>query len=236
VLEVERLAAGYAGMEVLRDISLRVDTGEIVSLLGANGAGKSTLLRSLSGLIPPSRGAIRLDGHDISHVPAHQRVALGLVQVPEGRHILANLTVRENLRLGAFIHRRDRGYLEESEAQAYSLFPILRERAQQPAGLLSGGEQQMLALARALMSRPRVLLLDEPSLGLAPQVVAQIFGVVRRLRDDGMPILLVEQNARKALEIADRGVVLRRGQIVLAGPANELRDNPAVQHAYLGGG
>ena len=236
MLEVERLAAGYAGMEVLHDISLRVDTGEIVSLLGANGAGKSTLLRVLSGLIPLSRGAIRLDGHDISHVPAHQRVASGLVQVPEGRHILAGLTVRENLRLGAFIHRRDRGYLEESEAQAYSLFPILRERAEQPAGLLSGGEQQMLALARALMSRPRVLLLDEPSLGLAPQVVAQIFGVVRRLRDDGMPILLVEQNARKALEIADRGVVLRRGRIVLAGPANELRDNPAVQHAYLGGG
>src|SRR5579875_1438015 len=223
-------------MEVLHDISLRVDTGEIVSLLGANGAGKSTLLRVLSGLIPLSRGAIRLDGHDISHVPAHQRVASGLVQVPEGRHILAGLTVRENLRLGAFIHRRDRGYLEESEAQAYSLFPILRERAEQPAGLLSGGEQQMLALARALMSRPRVLLLDEPSLGLAPQVVAQIFGVVGRLRDDGMPILLVEQNARKALEIADRGVVLRRGRIVLAGPANELRDNPAVQHAYLGGG
>ena len=236
MLEVEQLGAGYGGMEVLHGISLRVDAGEIVSLLGANGAGKSTLLRVLSGLIPLSRGAIRLDGHDISRIPPHRRVALGVVHVPEGRHVLAGLTVRENLRLGAFIHRDDRARLEEREAYAYSLFPILCERAQQPAGLLSGGEQQMLALARALMSRPRVLLLDEPSLGLAPQVVAQIFAVVRRLRDDGMPILLVEQNARKALEIADRGVVLRRGRIVLAGPANELRDNPAVQHAYLGGG
>jgi branched-chain amino acid transport system ATP-binding protein len=235
MLQVEDLVAGYGELEVLRGVSLRVAADEIVTVVGANGAGKSTLLRALSGLIPVRHGRILLDGRDITRAPPQERVKLGLVQVPEGRQILAKLSVLENLMLGAFVHRRDRAHIEATRARVFDMFPILQERRQLRAGLLSGGEQQMLAIGRGLMSRPRLLLLDEPSLGLAPLVIKRIFEVVAELRSEGMPVLLVEQNAPQALAIADRGVVLRQGQVTAALRAEDMTNPEVLRAAYLGG-
>jgi branched-chain amino acid transport system ATP-binding protein len=235
MLVVEDVWAAYDdAAPVLRGVSLRIEAREIVAVLGANGAGKSTLLRAISGLIPIQRGRVVFDGRDVSAMPPHRRVTMGLIHVPEGRQVLPGLTVQENLLLGGYVRRHDRGALDRAAGQVYELFPILRERVQQLSRSLSGGEQQMLALGRALMAGPRLLLLDEPSLGLAPLVVRRIFEVIAFLRDQGIPILLVEQNAKKAIELADRGVVLRRGNVVIAGPAADLLASQEVRAAYLG--
>jgi branched-chain amino acid transport system ATP-binding protein len=235
VLAISGLRAGYvAGADALRGVDLRVGPGELVALLGANGAGKSTLLRCCSGLLPVRAGTVRLLGEDITGRPAHGLVSRGLVHVPEGRRIFPRLTVDENLALGAWT-RRDRSGIAADLDRIYALFPILAERRRQAGGTLSGGEQQMLAIGRALLSRPRMLLLDEPSLGIAPRLVQRILQAISSLNRDGLAILLVEQNAEAALAIAHRGVVLDTGGIALAGPAAELRQHPAVRAAYLGG-
>ena len=207
--------------------------GEIVALIGGNGAGKSTTLNSISGLVRPQSGQVLLDGEDLTKYPAHEIMAKGVVQVPEGRRIFARLTVTENLQMGAFVVK-DKAVIAERIERAFELFPRLKQREHQVAGTLSGGEQQMLAMGRGLMSDPKVLLLDEPSMGLAPNLVDQIFDTISDLHGLGTTILLVEQNAKKALEIADRGYVIETGQIVLAGRAEDLRDNEMVQKAYLG--
>jgi branched-chain amino acid transport system ATP-binding protein len=232
MLEIARLSAGYGGPDVLNDISLQVQAGEIVAVVGTNGAGKTTLLNTIAGLIKPSAGAIRLNGTDIGGRPAERVVRSGLSLVPEGRQVIAPLSVEDNLLVGAY-SRRDGG-AKATLAEVYDRFPRLRERYRQPAGLLSGGEQQMLAIGRALMAGPRVLLLDEPSMGLAPLVVSEIFALLADLNGLGLAILLVEQNARKALALATRGYVLEGGRIVLEGPAKELAASPAVVDAYLG--
>lgn len=235
MLTVEEVWAAYDdAAPVLRGVSFSIGAREIVTILGANGAGKSTLLRVISGLLPSQRGRVLFDGRDLGAVPPHRRVAMGLVQAPEGRQVLPGLTVEENLLLGGYVRRRDPVALDRTITQVFELFPILWDRRRQLAGSLSGGEQQMLALGRALMAGPRLLLLDEPSLGLAPLSVRQIFRAIAQLRDQGIPILLVEQNARKAIQLADRGVVLRGGQVVLAGPAADLLDSEEVRSAYLG--
>ncbi|MFO1540184.1 MAG: ATP-binding cassette domain-containing protein [Chloroflexota bacterium] len=233
----ERIADGgldvrYGAVRALRGVDLEVRAGEIVTLLGANGAGKSTLLRAVSGLQRPAAGSIALDGRPVTELPAHARVRLGVGHVPEGRRVFARLTVAENLAMGGWT--RTPAENAERAAETDALFPRLAERRAQPAGTLSGGEQQMLAIGRALMGRPRLLLLDEPSLGLAPVLVALIFRVIREIRAAGTTILLVEQNAAQALAVADRGYVLRAGEIVLGGSAAELRADPAVRQAYLG--
>jgi branched-chain amino acid transport system ATP-binding protein len=233
LLEVRELSVAYGAIEALRGISLRVESGEIVTLIGANGAGKTTTLRALSGLLRPRQGRIVFDGADIRSRPAHEIVRRGLVHVPEGRGIFANLTVAENLALGAFA-RVDREQVRRDRDRALSLFPRIRERLAQQAGTLSGGEQQMLAIARGLMARPRLLLLDEPSLGLAPQIVQTIFQVIREINQEGTTILLVEQNARMALQVARRAYVLEVGEIQLEGAAAELAASDEVRKAYLG--
>jgi branched-chain amino acid transport system ATP-binding protein len=232
LLEVEGLAAGYGRIRVLRGIDLAVAEGELVALVGSNGAGKTTLLRTLSGVQPMSAGAIRFAGARIDRLASHVRVARGVVQVPEGRQVFAPLTVEDNLRLGAF--RAGRARTAENLERMYALFPVLRERRALPAGGLSGGQQQMLALARALMAEPRLLLCDEPSMGLAPLMVEQIFATLAALRRAGTTILLVEQNAAEALAIADRAYVLETGRIAFEGPAAELAEHPRVREAYLG--
>jgi len=235
LLEVEDLHVSYGAIRALHGISFHVEKGEIVTLIGANGAGKSTTLRTISGLLLADRGKILYDGTDITNVGADQIVRMGIVQVPEGRKIFAPLTVRENLEMGAFT-RRDKREIEESIEFVFNLFPRLRERAEQMGGTLSGGEQQMLAVARALMARPRLLLMDEPSMGLAPILVEEIFNIIQRLnQEEGVTILLVEQNAHMALSVAHRGYVLETGVIQMEGTAAELRDNPRVREAYLGG-
>jgi branched-chain amino acid transport system ATP-binding protein len=231
MLSVERLEARYGRIPALAGIDLHLRAGELVALVGANGAGKTTLLRSLSG-VHPSTGKVRLDQQDISAAPAERRVELGMVQVPEGRLVFAPLSVEDNLRLGAY--RRGRAGTERSLERVYALFPALAERRRQAAGMLSGGQQQMLAIGRALMAQPRLLLLDEPSMGLAPRLVAEIFACVRALRDANTAVLLVEQNARGALGIADRGYVLETGRLVKSGSGAELLADPAVRAAYLG--
>ena len=233
LLSVRDLRVSYGPVAVLHGLSLEVRAGEIVALVGANGAGKTTTLAAVSGLIPVTAGDLHFDGVSLAGVPAHARTRRGLVQVPEGRRVFPRLTVAENLRMGAYA-RDDRAGVEADLRDALALFPVLAERAGQKGGTLSGGEQQMLAIARALLSRPRCLLLDEPSLGLAPLVVARIFETIRGIRDRGVTILLVEQNARQALELADRAYVLETGRAVLEGPGRELLDNPAVRRAYLG--
>ncbi len=233
VLSVKDLHTYYGSIHALRGISLEVGQGEIVALIGGNGAGKSTTLNSISGLVRPQNGQILLNGEDLAKVPAHEIMARGIVQVPEGRRIFARLTVTENLRMGAFVVK-DKAVIADRIEQAFEMFPRLKQREQQVAGTLSGGEQQMLAMSRGLMSDPKVLLLDEPSMGLAPLLVDQIFDTIKQLHARGTTILLVEQNARKALEIADRGYVIETGQIVLADRAENLRDNEMVQKAYLG--
>lgn len=235
LLEVEGLRVRYGGVEAVQGISLEVRQGEVVTLLGANGAGKSTTLRAISGLVSPAAGSIRFDGHELTRLPAHAIVELGVAHVPEGRKVFATLTVEENLNLGGYSRRRDRRAVEEGRERVYALFPRLKERRHQLAGTLSGGEQQMLAIGRGLMAAPRLLLLDEPSLGLAPKLVIEIFRTIRAINEQGVTVLLVEQNARLALRVAQRGYVLETGRLALGGDARELRENPQVQEAYLGG-
>lgn len=239
VLDIERLNVKRGATHVLRDVSLQVRQGEIVALIGANGAGKSTTLQTISGLLRPMSGTIRFSpgaqAIELTTRPPHRIVEAGVVHCPEGRQIFNSLTVAENLAMGAYA-RRDRDRLAAETAHVHSLFPILAERARQPAGSLSGGEQMMLAVGRALLSRPRLLLLDEPSLGLAPQYIERIFDVIERLRDEGVTILLIEQNAAMALESADRAYVLEHGRITLSGTGAELAGNDEVRRAYLGEG
>lgn len=232
MLTVEGLRSRYGRIEVLHGIDLEVNSGEIVTVVGANGAGKTTLLRCLSGLQPVSAGKIGFRGEDITGLASHRRPARGLTQSPEGRQIFTNLTVEENLRLGAYLFRDER--VEKDMEDAFQMFPILREKRNLNAGGLSGGQQQMLAMARALMGRPSCLLLDEPSMGLAPIIVQQIFDVVSGLKILGVTVLLVEQNAYGALKIADRGYVMETGTITMQGPAEELIANPLIREAYLG--
>lgn len=233
LLDVADLEAGYGPINVLHRVSITVQAGEIVALIGANGAGKTTTLMTVSGLVRTRGGSIKFDGKDLARMPAHQVVKNGLAQAPEGRKIFPRLTVRENLQMGAYT-RTDRDGIAADLERMYSLFPILRERQTQAGGLLSGGQQQMLAVARALMARPKLLLLDEPSLGLAPQIVVQIFDVIRELNRQGMSVLLVEQNARMALKVAHRGYVLETGRVTLADTAEGLLNDPRVRAAYLG--
>lgn len=234
MLELTELETFHGHIQALHGLSLRVDQGEIVALIGANGAGKSTALMSISGIVPPRRGDIRFKGRSIAGWPPVAIVQLGICQVPEGRHIFPDLTVAENLDMGAFL-RRDKDGIAKDKVYCYDLFPILAARRSQLGGTLSGGEQQMLAIARALMARPRLLLLDEPSMGLAPLIVRQIFDLLVRVRTErGTTMLLVEQNAHLALKTADRGYVLENGRIVLEGTGETLLGNPAVQRAYLG--
>ncbi len=235
LLQVDNLEAGYGLINVLHRVSLTVQAGEIVALIGANGAGKTTLLMTLSGIVKARAGRILFQGIDLvaEKVPPHQIVRLGLAHAPEGRRIFPRLTVRENLEMGAFT-RTDAAEVAADIERVCDLFPILRQRQHQLGGLLSGGEQQMLAIARALMARPKLLLLDEPSLGLAPQIVVQIFEVIRELNRQGVAVLLVEQNARMALKTAHRAYVLETGRITMSGEAARLLDDPAVRAAYLG--
>jgi branched-chain amino acid transport system ATP-binding protein len=233
-LEVSGLSAGYDGAEVLHEVDLTVRTGTICAVLGANGAGKTTLLRTLSGMLRPTSGRVVFDGEDLRAVPAERLVRRGLAHVPEGRGVIAELTVAENLRLGA-LFRHDRRQMRATLARMYELFEPLAQRSGHLGQQLSGGERQMLALARALMSHPRLLLLDEPSLGLAPRMVARILALLRRLRDEtGLTVLLVEQNVRSALSVADDGVVMSLGRVVAAAPAGELAGDDQLRHAYLG--
>jgi len=233
ILEVEDLHVSYGAITALRGISLRVCRGEVVALIGANGAGKTTTLRAVSGMLRPRSGRIRLEGSEVQGMRSHLLVPKGMAHAPEGRGIFLNLTVEENLDLGAYL-RRDRAAVAEDRAYVFGLFPRLSERRNQVGGTLSGGEQQMLAISRALMSRPRLLLLDEPSLGLAPQVVETIFRILREVNGRGVSILLVEQNAHLALTLAHHGYVLETGEVVMNGPGRTLLASPEVRRAYLG--
>jgi branched-chain amino acid transport system ATP-binding protein len=232
MLALNGLRSGYGKIAVLHDVSLSIERGQIVTLIGANGAGKTTLLKTISGLVRPTAGTIEFEGKSIARQPAHKIVALGLSQVPEGRAILKRMTVMDNLRMGAFT--RHDSEITADIGKVFERFPVLAERREQMAATLSGGEQQMLAIGRALIARPSLLLLDEPSLGLAPKFITRIFQTLRELRQEGKTILLVEQNARQALQIADRGYVMERGRIVLSGNGGELLSNPEVQRTYLG--
>ena len=233
LLEVEGVHTYYGQIHALKGVSLTVDKGEIVTLIGANGAGKSTLLKSTSGLLRPRQGSIRLDGEELTQYPPHEIVTKGVVQVPEGRRVFGRLTVTENLEMGAFAIS-DQKLIKKNLEKIFNLFPRLRERYNQVAGTLSGGEQQMLATGRALMANPRVLLMDEPSMGLAPVLVDSIFETIRHLHAEGTTILLVEQNARMALQVAGRGYVLQSGAVLLSDKAENLRQNEMVREAYLG--
>ncbi len=236
MLRVQNLVSCYGRIQAVKHVSLHVDKREIVALIGANGAGKTTILRTISGLMRPAQGKVFLQETDVTGLPADQIVALGMAMVPEGRLVFAPMSVRDNLTLGAYqtIRRDGRVRVQQALERVCHHFPRLEERQKQLAGTLSGGEQQMLAIARALMSRPRVLLLDEPSMGLAPMLVKEIFAALGQLRDEGTTILLVEQNAQAALELADRGYVLETGQVILEGPSQELLNNREVTRAYLG--
>jgi branched-chain amino acid transport system ATP-binding protein len=235
MLRIDHLNTYYGAIHALKAVSLKVDAGELVAVLGANGAGKSTLLRSITGLVSPRDGEILLEEAVINKVPPQKRVALGIAMVPEGRGIFPNLTVMENLKLGAYLFRNERanGRTEAILEQVFSNFPVLMERREQRAGTLSGGEQQMLSIGRALMSRPRMLLLDEPSMGLSPKLVSEIFKLLPRIQDEGTTILLVEQNANAALKVADRGYVLDMGSITHEGSASRLSASEEVRTAYL---
>ncbi len=234
MLQVEDLNVHYGAIHALKGISFHLEKGEIVALIGGNGAGKSTTLNTISGLLRPTQGRVIFQDEDITVVPPQNIVRRGVVQVPEGRHIFPKLTVQENLEMGAFIYD-DRSQIEQDMEAAMNRFPRLRERRKQYGGTLSGGEQQMLAIARGLMARPHLLLLDEPSMGLSPILVEQIFDIIREINNQGTSILLVEQNAQMALSIADRGYVLETGRVTLEGNAQELLENPLVIEAYLGG-
>jgi branched-chain amino acid transport system ATP-binding protein len=234
LLSIENLHVAYGSILALQGISVEVHEGEIVTLIGANGAGKSTLLRAISGIVPIRSGRITFGSSDLGSLPAHRIVELGVAHVPEGRGIFANLTVQENLQLATW-SRKDRKNRRQEYERVFAIFPRLAERQEQPAGTLSGGEQQMLAVARALMTRGRLMLLDEPSMGLAPVLVREIFQTLREINKTGTTILLVEQNARQVLKLANRGYVLETGRLTVAGSAAELMDNPRVKAAYLGG-
>lgn len=233
MLALEDVHSGYGPIEVLKGISLTVNEGEIVTLIGANGAGKTTTLHCISALHPIKKGKITFQGQELRAIPAHRLVELGMAQVPEGRKVFPRQTVLENLELGAF-SRKDRGTMTADMEKIFSLFPILKERTTQLAGTLSGGEQQMLVIGRALMSKPKLLLLDEPSMGVAPLLVQRIFETIKRLNDEGMTILLVEQNAHLALQLAKRAYVMETGKIVLEGKGSDLLNDPRIREAYLG--
>ncbi|MGP0093561.1 MAG: ABC transporter ATP-binding protein [Xanthobacteraceae bacterium] len=234
LLQVEELELAYGDAAVCRELAFHVDEGEIVTLIGGNGAGKSTTLRAVAGLLIPRAGAIRLRGRDVTRLPSYERSRLGIALVPEGRRVFPFLTVRENLDLGAFKHRHDKVRVQRLMDRTFAMFPRLRERASQRAATLSGGEQQMLALGRALMSEPQLLCLDEPSLGLSPIMIADIFRTIRAINADGTGVLLVEQNARYALDTASRGYVLQTGSIIASGSCADLREDERVRQAYLG--
>jgi branched-chain amino acid transport system ATP-binding protein len=233
LLELQDVHVRYGGIEAVKGITFEVGEGELVTLIGGNGAGKTTTLKTISGLKRPSEGTILFDGRPLESTPAHEIVDLGVCQSPEGRRIFPRMTVHENLEMGAY-GRRDHGSVRDDYERVYTLFPVLRERQKQKGGTLSGGEQQMLAIGRALMGRPRLLMLDEPSMGLAPLVVEKIFGLLREIHDQGTTILLVEQNAQAALRLADRGYVIESGEIVLTDDARALLGNEQVRKAYLG--
>jgi branched-chain amino acid transport system ATP-binding protein len=234
ILTVDKLTVHYGAIQALRGISFEVEQGEIITLIGSNGAGKTTTLHGISNIIKKTAGSVVFDGRDITSLPPDRIVAAGLVQVPEGRRIFANLTVRDNLEMGAYT-RKDHAGIRADMENVFGIFPRLKERIRQTAGTLSGGEQQMLAMGRALMAKPRLLLLDEPSMGLAPILVDEIFSIIRRINESGTTILLVEQNAFKALGIAGRAYILETGEIVKTGPAAELMKDDSVKIAYLGG-
>jgi branched-chain amino acid transport system ATP-binding protein len=237
MLKLQNLRTYFGKLLILKGVSIHLQEGELVTLIGANGSGKSSLLHTVSGLLHPKQGTIVFDGHDITHSSPERIVNLGIALVPEGRQLFAPLTVMDNLVLGAYHRYRNRARkdIRKDTEEVYALFPILRERSRQLAGTLSGGEQQMLAIGRALMSKPKLLLLDEPSMGLAPLVMQEIFRTIRRLHEHGTTILLVEQNARMALEIANRGYVIETGKIVYEGPKKDLLENQEIKRAYLGG-
>lgn len=233
MLEIRDLEVCYGMIQAIKGISFEVKEGEVIALIGANGAGKTTTLHTVSGLLTPKAGSVVFEGKDITKVPAHKIVSCGMAHVPEGRRVFASLSVYQNLKMGAYT-RKDKEEIEESLRMVYSRFPRLEERKNQPAGTLSGGEQQMLAMGRALMSRPRIILMDEPSMGLSPIFVNEIFDIIKQVSAGGTTVLLVEQNAKKALSIADRGYVLETGKIVLEGKAQELLNDESVKKAYLG--
>jgi branched-chain amino acid transport system ATP-binding protein len=233
LLEVENIHSYYGNIQALRGVSLTVEEGEIVTLIGSNGAGKTTTLRSIHGMLHPREGRILFEGEEIQSLPAHDMIGRGIAQSPEGRKIFSRMTVLENLEMGAY-HRNDKDEIRQDMDRVFDLFPRLKERVKQEAGTMSGGEQQMLAIGRALMSRPKLVLLDEPSMGLAPVLVERIFQVIREINEQGTTILLVEQNANVALEIASRGYVLETGAVVNAAPAEKLRQDPKVREAYMG--
>ncbi|ACY98400.1 MULTISPECIES: ABC transporter ATP-binding protein [Thermomonospora] len=232
LLEVCDIHVHYGKIAALKGVSLQVEQGEIVTLIGANGAGKTTTLKTISGLRPLSRGRVLFEGRDISRMPGHKRVLAGIGQAPEGRGVFPGMTVEENLLMGAYARKGD---LSKDLAEVYELFPRLAERKKQPGGTMSGGEQQMLAIGRALMARPKVLLLDEPSMGLAPMLIRQIFEIIKEINRRGTTVLVVEQNAQQALQLADRAYVLETGRVVKSAPAAQLLDDPEVRAAYLGG-
>lgn len=233
MLEIENLEVYYGAINAIKGISFCVEQGEIIALIGANGAGKTTTLHTITGLVPAKRGCVKLGGRDITKIPAHKIVSMGMAHVPEGRRVFAQLTVYENLMLGAYT-RKDKAEIAETLERVYSRFPRLEERRRQTAGTLSGGEQQMLAMGRALMSKPSIILMDEPSMGLSPLYVSEIFDIITEINKSGTTVLLVEQNAKKALSIANRAYVLETGTIALSGDAKELMDNEQVKKAYLG--
>lgn len=233
MLEVKDLEVYYGVIQAIKGISFHVDKGEVIALIGANGAGKTTTLHTVTGLISPKKGHVLFEGKDITKVPAHKIVSMGMAHVPEGRRVFAELSVYENLKMGAYT-RKDKSEIEESLKNVYKRFPRLEERKNQMAGTLSGGEQQMLAMGRALMSRPKIILMDEPSMGLSPIMVNEIFDIIRSVSESGTTVLLVEQNAKKALSIADRAYVLETGKIVLEGKAKDLLEDDSIKKAYLG--
>lgn len=233
LLEIKDLEVSYGVIKAIKGISFDVNEGEVIALIGANGAGKTTILHTITGLIPADRGSVQFEGKEITKVPAHKIVGMGMAHVPEGRRVFANLTVLQNLKMGAYT-RKDKNEIEQTLETVYTRFPRLKERQNQMAGTLSGGEQQMLAMGRALMSHPKIILMDEPSMGLSPIFVNEIFDIIQSVSASGTTVLLVEQNARKALSIADRAYVLETGNIVLEGKADELLHNDAIRKAYLG--
>lgn len=233
MLEIKNIEVYYGVIQAIKGISFNVEEGEVIALIGANGAGKTTTLQTITGMLSPKSGEVIFEGVDITKVPGHRIVSMGMAHVPEGRRVFSQLSVLENLRLGAYT-RRDKAGIEETLKSVYESFPRLEERKNQPAGTLSGGEQQMLAMGRALMSKPKLICMDEPSMGLSPILVDEIFKIIREISASGTTVLLVEQNAKKALSIADRAYVLETGNIVLTGKASELLDNEQIKRAYLG--
>ena len=233
MLTIKDLEVYYGVIQAIKGVSFEVNQGEVIALIGANGAGKTTILHTITGLLAPKNGSVVFEGKELTKMPAHKIVSLGMAHVPEGQRVFADLSVYENLRMGAYT-RKDRNDIEETLEKVYQRFPRLKERRNQMAGTLSGGEQQMLAMGRALMSKPKILLMDEPSMGLSPIMVNEIFSIIQEVSDSGTTVLLVEQNAKKALSIADRGYVLETGNIVLEGKASDLLNNDSIKKAYLG--